>query len=46
VSRPLVSQGCFLEHCRRRGRGEVLGMDIGISEAETSWSEFLRKLKR
>ncbi|MFO0237807.1 MAG: IS256 family transposase [Betaproteobacteria bacterium] len=28
------------------GRHEVLGMDIGASEAETFWTEFLRKLKR
>jgi putative transposase len=28
------------------GRREVLGMDIGASEAETFWIEFLRKLKR
>jgi len=28
------------------GRREVLGMDIGASEAETFWLEFLRKLKR
>ena len=28
------------------GRREVLGMDIGSSEAETFWLEFLRKLKR
>ena len=28
------------------GRREVLGMDIGPSEAETFWIEFLRKLKR
>jgi putative transposase len=28
------------------GRREVLGMDIGVSEAETFWVEFLRKLKR
>ena len=28
------------------GRREVLGMDIGVSEAETFWIEFLRKLKR
>ena len=28
------------------GRREVLGMDIGPSEAETFWVEFLRKLKR
>ena len=28
------------------GRREVLGMDIGVSEAETFWLEFLRKLKR
>jgi transposase-like protein len=28
------------------GRREVLGMDIGPSEAETFWTEFLRKLKR
>ena len=28
------------------GRREVLGMDIGPSEAETFWMEFLRKLKR
>ena len=28
------------------GRREVLGMEIGPSEAETFWTEFLRKLKR
>ena len=28
------------------GRREVLGMDIGCSEAETFWMDFLRKLKR
>src|SRR5690349_4855639 len=28
------------------GRREVLGMDIGCSEAETFWLDFLRKLKR
>ena len=28
------------------GRREVLGLDIGPSEAETFWLEFLRKLKR
>lgn len=28
------------------GRREVLGMDIGASEAETFWVEFLRRLKR
>ncbi len=28
------------------GRREVLGMDIGASEAETFWTDFLRKLKR
>ena len=28
------------------GRREVLGMDIGTSEAETFWTEFLRKLPR
>jgi putative transposase len=28
------------------GRREVLGMDIGASEAETFWLEFLRQLKR
>jgi putative transposase len=28
------------------GRREVLGMDIGTSEAETFWTDFLRKLKR
>ncbi len=28
------------------GRREVLGMDIGPSEAETFWLEFLRKLRR
>jgi len=28
------------------GRREVLGMDIGASEAESFWTEFLRKLKR
>jgi transposase-like protein len=29
-----------------QGRREVLGMDIGSSEAETFWTAFLRKLKR
>ncbi len=28
------------------GRREVLGMDIGSSEAETFWTDFLRKLRR
>jgi transposase-like protein len=28
------------------GRREVLGMDIGQSEAEVFWAEFLRKLRR
>src|SRR5271169_3241860 len=28
------------------GRREVLGMDIGSTEAETFWVEFLRKLRR
>lgn len=28
------------------GRREVLGMSIGLSEAETFWTEFLRKLTR
>jgi len=28
------------------GRREVLGMDIGLSEAETFWTAFLRKLAR
>jgi transposase-like protein len=28
------------------GRREVLGMDIGPSEAETFWTGFLRKLRR
>ena len=28
------------------GRREVLGMDIGPSEVETFWVEFLRKLRR
>jgi len=28
------------------GRHEVLGMDIGPSEAETFWTEFLRELRR
>jgi putative transposase len=28
------------------GRREVLGMDIGPSEAETFWTAFLRKLAR
>ena len=26
------------------GKREVLGVDIGLSEAETFWTEFLRKL--
>lgn len=30
----------------RDGRREVLGLDIGASEAETFWTEFLRKLVR
>jgi transposase-like protein len=28
------------------GRREVLGIDIGASEAETFWTDFLRKLRR
>ena len=28
------------------GRREVLGMEVGPSEAETFWTEFLRKLRR
>jgi len=28
------------------GRREVLGLDIGPSEAEPFWTEFLRKLAR
>jgi putative transposase len=28
------------------GRREVFGMDIGTSEAETFWTDFLRKLRR
>jgi putative transposase len=28
------------------GRREVLGMDVGPSEAETFWTDFLRKLRR
>ena len=28
------------------GRREVLGMDVGPSEAEPFWTEFLRKLAR
>lgn len=28
------------------GRREVLGLDIGASEAETFWTDFLRKLRR
>jgi transposase-like protein len=28
------------------GRREVLGLDVGASEAETFWTEFLRKLTR
>ncbi len=28
------------------GRREMLGMDIGPSEAETFWAEFLRKLRQ
>jgi transposase-like protein len=29
-----------------KGRREVLGMEVGISEAEPIWTEFLRKLAR
>ncbi|MGO7624635.1 transposase, partial [Rhizobium ruizarguesonis] len=28
------------------GRSEVLGMEVGTSEAETIWTEFLRRLTR
>jgi len=28
------------------GRREILGLDIGVSEAETFWTAFLRKLMR
>ena len=33
-------------HVNLDGRREVLGMDIGPSEAETFWTAFLRKLAR
>jgi putative transposase len=33
-------------HVNTDGRREVLGMDIGPSEAETFWTSFLRKLAR
>ena len=35
-----------LRGARVDGRREVLGMDVGPSEAETFWTEFLRKLRR
>ena len=28
------------------GQREILGLQLGLSEAETFWSDFLRKLKR
>jgi putative transposase len=37
------------DRCRRgdgNGRREVLGLDVGPSEAETFWTGFLRKLAR
>ena len=37
---------CIAVAVNADGRREVLGMDIGASEAETFWLEFLRKLKR
>ena len=35
-----------LAHAGKSGRREVLGMEIGTSEAEPIWTEFLRKLAR
>lgn len=37
----IVAAGVNIE-----GRREVLGMDVGPSEAETFWTTFLRKLAR
>jgi transposase-like protein len=37
---------CIAVAVNADGRREVLGMDIGASEAETFWLDFLRKLKR
>ena len=42
----IVSVAAIVIGVNADGRREVLGMDIGLSEAETFWTEFLRKLRR
>lgn len=37
----IIAVGVSNDGCR-----EIFGMDIGPSEAETFWTEFLRKLRR
>ena len=41
-----VAEGGRTGEVRFLGRREVLGLAIGASEAETFWTEFLRKLAR
>jgi putative transposase len=42
----IVSVAVISRRVNTDGRREVLGMDVGPSEAETFWTEFLRKLRR
>ncbi len=44
--RPLPVAAIIAVGVNSDGRREVLGLDIGPSEAETFWTEFLRKLAR
>jgi putative transposase len=42
----IISVAVISRRVNTDGRREVLGMDVGPSEAETFWTEFLRKLRR
>src|SRR6195256_6201264 len=41
-----LGRGDHRRRCQGDGRREVLGLAIGASEAETFWTDFLRKLAR
>jgi hypothetical protein len=45
-NRRIVSVAVIVVVVNTDGRREVLGLDIGPSEAEPFWTEFLRKLAR
>jgi transposase-like protein len=42
----LIGFSADLDRDNGVGRREILGLDIGPSEAETFWTDFLRKLAR